>query len=67
MEEITLLKKGKTHFTSQYSSQFTTLFYVYVYHFKNCKVEIREDSKGFSMGRRGLREQNTLSQVVNCL
>ena len=47
MEEITLLKKGKTHFTSQYSSQFTTLFYVYVYHFKNCKVEIREDSKGF--------------------
>ena len=27
-------------------------------------VEIREDSKGFSLGRRGLREQNALSQVV---
>ena len=42
-------------------------FMLFVYHPKNCKDETREDSKRFSLGRRGLREQITLSEVVNCL
>ena len=46
MEETTPLKKGKTHFTTKYSSQFTNLFYVYAHYPKNCKVEIKEDLKG---------------------
>ena len=64
MEKTTPLKSQETHFTSHYPCQFTNLFYVFVHHPKNCKVEIRENSKGFSMQRRGLREQNALSQVV---
>ena len=43
MEKITPLKRGKTHFTLQYPSQFTNLFYVFILHPKNCKIEIRED------------------------
>ena len=70
MEETTPLKREKTHFTSQYFSQFTNLFYVYVHYPKNCKVEIKEDSKGFFVEGRGvaaLEKQNTIRQVVNCL
>ena len=49
MEETTPLKSQETHFTSHYPCQYTNLFYVFVHHPKNCKVEIRENSKGFSM------------------
>ena len=37
------------------------------YHPKNYEIEIREDSKGFSLGRRSLREQTTLNEVVDYL
>ena len=67
MEETKPLKREKTHVALWYTIQFTNLLYVLVHHPKNCQVDVREDLKGFSMGRRSLREQNTLSEVVNHL
>ena len=65
MEETIPFKREKTHFTSQYSCQFTNQFHISIYHYNNYKIEIREYSKGFFfMGRRGLRELNSLSQLV---
>ena len=63
MEKAIHFKRGKTYAHSKYPFQHASLSYTPFSFAEGCKKEIGKDSKGFSLGRGCLREENTFDQL----
>ena len=67
VEKIVYFQRWETYTKSEHSFYYTYLFHVLVLHSKDNQVEVRIDSKGFSLRMAGLKAETSFGKVGHCL
>ena len=67
VEKVVYFQRWEAYTKSEHSFYYTHLFHVLVLHSKDSQVEVRIDSKEFSLGRAGLRAETSFDKVGHFL